>query len=164
MKKLIDIDDRIVKDLKKQAVEAETDFKNWIQDILRYHAIDSHLNDLNWSAKCEQHLKNSFDEVFEFFKKEGIYDKPLTFMTHTDETSTFVMNLDCKKNIEVIIVNRNLLVFNEMTIDHILETIPFYFALNVHFRELDEKGNDMIKVFEYKAKKQKFITEKLGEL
>jgi len=41
MRKNIDIPDSIVKDLKKLAVDAERDLKNYIQDLLMMHVEDS---------------------------------------------------------------------------------------------------------------------------
>lgn len=37
MRKLIDIDDEIVKDLKIMAIESNKDLKNYIQDLLLAH-------------------------------------------------------------------------------------------------------------------------------
>lgn len=37
MRKNIDIPDEIVKDLKKMAIDADTDLKNYIQDLLIQH-------------------------------------------------------------------------------------------------------------------------------
>lgn len=38
MKKLIDIDDSVVKDLKRLALEDDKDLKKYIQDLLTKHA------------------------------------------------------------------------------------------------------------------------------
>ena len=41
VKKLIDVPDPIVKDLKKLAVDSERDLKNYIQDLLEQHVKQS---------------------------------------------------------------------------------------------------------------------------
>jgi hypothetical protein len=41
MRKLIDIQDNIVKDLKRLALESDRDLKNFIQDLLKQHVAES---------------------------------------------------------------------------------------------------------------------------
>tara|TARA_R110000803_G_scaffold41542_1_gene89248 strand:- start:488 stop:619 length:132 start_codon:yes stop_codon:yes gene_type:complete len=41
MKKLIDIPDELIKPLKRLAVESDTDPKNYIQDLLIAHVLNS---------------------------------------------------------------------------------------------------------------------------
>ena len=50
MKKLIDIPEEIVKDLKKMAIDADKDLKNFIQD---------HLVSLVWGEKKEQNTSTN---------------------------------------------------------------------------------------------------------
>lgn len=45
VKKLIDIPDPVVKDLKKLAVDSERDLKNYIQDLLVHHVEQSKKRD-----------------------------------------------------------------------------------------------------------------------
>jgi hypothetical protein len=129
MKKQIDINDSIVKDLKVAASWRNLDLKNFIQEILLNEAEKSVLFNQNIG---ERNACKYLDPVLENFKKLKLHDSKLKLKVFTEGHFVYEIEDDICTH-EISVISDNMDFFDEMTISEILFKTPFYFSHRVFY-------------------------------
>ena len=139
MKKLIDIPDSIVKDLKILAVKNDKDLKNYIQDLILRKYEECIIQETNvLEKKANKHL----DPLREEFIMLGHEKTKFKFKCYTDKG--FVYDLEEKEGSvhEIFVISENTDFFDKMTINEILSTTPFYINHRYFYYNGEEKKCD----------------------
>jgi hypothetical protein len=158
MRKLIDIPDGIIQDLKILAVRTETDLKNYIQNLVIREHEKIILSETNHSErKATKYLNPAIKE----FKKLGHENSKLNFKCYTE--GAFVYELEEKDGSthEVYIISDNTDFMDKMTISEILYKTPFYFSHRLFYKDGEEKKCK--DVFEFRIGDTKEYKEKFNK-
>ena len=127
MRKLIDIDDVILKDLKVASAWRNLDLKNYIQELLKNEAEKQFLFDKN---KHEKTACSNLDPIRVEFKKLGLFNSKMRLQVVTE--SQFIYEIKTDSHIhEIAVINLNMDFYDEMTLDDILYKTPFYLSYRV---------------------------------
>ena len=125
MKKLIDISDEYVRHMKVAAAFCNRDVKNYIQDILIQDIEKSILHAQN---RHELKACKYLDPVIKEFEILGLTDKNLKLKVFTEGCAIFHIEDKDKLIHEISVINHSMDMFDEMTIEEILSSTPFYFS------------------------------------
>jgi hypothetical protein len=139
MKKQIDINDSIIKDLKIAAAWRGLDLKNYIQEVLNIQAQKSILynQNINERTACKY-----LDPVLEEFEKIKLNKSKLHLKVVTEGSFVYEISDDlCTHQISVI--NDNMDFFDNMTISEILYKTPFYFSHTVFYNNENNEGEEV---------------------
>jgi len=142
MKKQIDIDDSIIKDLKIAAAWRNLDLKNFIQEVLQDEAEKSAIfnQNINERTACEY-----LDPVLKEFENIKLNKSKLQLKVFTEGTFVYEISHDGCTH-EVSVINSNMDFFHEMTISEILYKTPFYFSHRIFYND-DEKESEEVFCF-----------------
>ena len=142
MKKIIDIKDSIVQDLKILAVGRNVDFKNYIQYLLQDEVEESVLRHQNVNEKSSwKHLKPALD----VFKKLKLHKSKLSFKVFTEGHFVYEIKSDGCTH-EIMVINENMDFYDKMKISQILSKTPRYYSHRVFYNDLN-KDNEQLFCF-----------------
>ena len=139
MKKQIDINDSIIKDLKIAAAFRNLDLKNFIQEVLQEEAEKSALyhQNINERTACKY-----LDPVLEEFEKIKLNKSKLHLKVVTEGSFVYEISDDGCTH-EVSVINDNMDFFDEMTIAEILYKTPFYFSHRIFYNDGNKESEEV---------------------
>ena len=131
MKKLIDIDESILKHLKVGAADCQMNLKLYIQDLLMYEAEKLVYNQIN---KHEERATSKINDVLKGFSKYNILHSEFTFYCSMGDVNVYRLTTKTHMH-EISIVSNNVCLPKVITSSTMFKRTPKYLSHVVHDQE-----------------------------